>query len=179
MKPKSQLFALLLSSLLLLSPFQVNSQEVLSAPELLQLKSMGNLQLNPVADEVLFSISTPRGPNETPGGSSTEYFRSELNPWNPQPLFQGEIKGRSPQFSPDGKHIAFLYAEKGSPTQVWVMDASGNKPKKLTMEEAGVSSFKWNPRPGSIAYLSRAAESAREKELNKRGYGFIFYEENL
>jgi len=179
MKLKSQLTALLLASLFLLTPFQLNSQEVLSAPELLQLKSMGNLHLNPVSDEVLFSISTPRGPNEKPGGSNTEYYRSSLSPWKPQLLFPGEIKGRSPQFSPDGKHIAFLHTEKGSSAQVWVMDASGSKVKKLTMEEAGVSSFKWNPGQRAIAYLSRSAKSARERELKKRGYGFIFYEENL
>ena len=106
MKLKSHLFALLLASLFILAPNQADSQEVLSAPELLQLKSMGNLQLNPVSDEVLFSISTPRGPNEEPGGSRTEYFRSSLSHWKPQALFQGELKGRSPQYSPDGKHIS-------------------------------------------------------------------------
>jgi dipeptidyl aminopeptidase/acylaminoacyl peptidase len=140
---------------------------------------MGDLQVNPVKEEFIFSVSTPRGPNEAPGGSKTEYFRDAPSYPSPVPLFSGDIKGRSPQYSPDGEHIGFLFAEKGQATQVWVMDASGTHMKKLTQEEAGISSFKWQPGKNGIAYLSTSSVSAREEALKKRGYDFIYYEENL
>jgi dipeptidyl aminopeptidase/acylaminoacyl peptidase len=60
-----------------------------------------------------------------------------------------------------------------------MMDASGAQMKKLTNEESGVSFFRWQPGSNGIAYLTPTSESDREKELKKRGYGFIFYEENL
>ncbi|TFH28337.1 MAG: S9 family peptidase [Bacteroidia bacterium] len=179
MKLKSQLIALLLSGILLTLSFQANSQDVLSPADLLQLESMGGLELNPVKDELIFSVSTPRGPNEDPGGSRIEYFRDMPSYPSPVPLFSGDVQGRSPQYSPDGEHIGFLYAENGKATQVWVMDASGSHMKKLTQEESGVSSFKWQPGKKGIAYLSSSSVSARENELKKRGYDFIYYEENL
>jgi dipeptidyl aminopeptidase/acylaminoacyl peptidase len=179
MKLKSQLLTLLLTAMFLLASLQANSQEVLSPTELLQLKSMSNLEVNPVREELIFSVSTPRGPNEAPGGSKTEYFRDAPSYSSPLPLFSGDIKGRSPQYSPDGTHIGFLYAEKGKPSQVWVMDMSGYQMKKLTNEESGVSSFKWQPGKKGLAYLSASSASTREKELKKRGYNFIYYEENL
>lgn len=179
MKLKSQGITLLLTCMFLLASSRANSQEVLSPADILQLESMSNLQVNPVIDELIFSVSTPRGPNEAPGGSRTKYFRDAPSFPSPLPLFSGDIKGRSPQYSPDGEYIGFLYTEKGKPAQVWVMDASGDNMKKLTSEESGISSFKWQPGKKGIAYLSGSSVSAREKELKKRGYDFIYYEENL
>jgi len=179
MKLKSQLLPFLLSSMFLLGSFQAKSQEVLSPAELLQLESMSGLQVHPVKDELIFSVSTPRGPNEAPGGSKTEYFRDAPSFTSPRPLFSGDIKGRSPQYSPDGAYIGFLHSEKGKPSQLWVMDMSGTLMKKLTNEESGISSFKWQPGKKGIAYLSGSQVSSREKELKKRGFDFIYYEENL
>jgi len=179
MKLKSQLTAPLLSWILLLLFFQANCQDVLSPEELLQLQSIGDLQVHPAGDAYIYSISTPRGPNEDPGGSRTEFFRASLSDPHPQPLFPGDLKGRSPQYSPDGNYIAFLYAEEGSSTQVWMMDGSGKQVKQLTHEESGVSGFEWQPGKKGIAYLSSSPASTREKELRERGYDLIYYEENL
>ena len=115
MKLKSHLIALLLSGLFLLVSILAISQDVLSHQELLKLESMSGLQVNPVKDELIFSVSTPRGPNDAPGGSNTEYFRTTLLDRIPIPLFMGKIKGRSPQYSYDGEHIGFLYAKTGEP----------------------------------------------------------------
>lgn len=155
------------------------SQETLSPEELLSLKTISGIQMSPDNQEVLFSITTPRGPNDTPGGAERQYFRSSLNYWIPSPLFEGKSSASSPQYSPDGRYIGFLFAEKDQPTQVWMMDSGGGKMKKLTHEPSGVSQFKWQPGRNAIAYLSRDQTTEREKELKKRGYDFIFYEENL
>jgi dipeptidyl aminopeptidase/acylaminoacyl peptidase len=179
MKLKSQGIALLFSGMFLSLCFQANSQEVLSPAELLQLESMGGLEVNPVRDELIYSVSTPRGPNEDPGGSRTRYFRDAPSFAAPEPLFSGDIKGRSPQYSPDGEHIGFLYAEKEGTSQVWMMDLAGKQMKKLTHEASGVSSFQWQPGKQGIAYLTSSPETAREKALKDRGYDFIYYEENL
>ena len=155
------------------------AQPPLSAEELLALESCGNLQLSPDGTEVIYSVSTPRGPNESPGGSRSEYHRMHITSGETSPLFEGKIRGSSPRWSPDGTLIGFLHAESGEPRQVWAMPAGGGKPFPLTSEPSGVSSFRWQPGHKGIAYLSRDPETAREKELKKRGYGFIYYEENL
>ena len=179
MKLKSQGLALLFSGIFISLCFQAYSQEVLSPAELLQLESMGGLEVNPVMDELIYSVTTPRGPNEDPGSSRTGYFRDAPSFSAPVPLFSDSIKGSSPRYSPDGEHIGFLYAERGEPRQVWMMDLAGRQMKKLTHEPSGVSSFQWQPGKQGIAYLSGSPESNREKALKDRGYDFIYYEENL
>jgi dipeptidyl aminopeptidase/acylaminoacyl peptidase len=173
-------FALLISLFIVLSGSQiVNAQEALSPGDLLSLKSLGLVQVSSSGEEAIYYVSTPRGANEAPGGSTTQYFRTSLHKHMGIPLFDKGMKCSSPQFSPDGQHIGFLHASEGEPQQVWIMDSDGANMMKLTVESSGVSRFKWQPGKQGIAYTSRELTSEREKELKKRGYDFIYYEENL
>jgi dipeptidyl aminopeptidase/acylaminoacyl peptidase len=170
---------LLTLAILLYVPQTAAGQDPLSPEALLQLKSASAVQLSPDGRELIYSVTTPRGANDEPGAAKTQYLRASLENWSPAPLFE-DLKGAgSPQYSPDGSCLGFIYAEKDQPGQVWMMQTSGGKIKKLTNEPSGVSRFKWQPGKQGLAYLSREVTSAREKELNMRGYGFIYYEENL
>lgn len=177
MKLKSITAAILGSLFLIVQSAQC--QDVLSPEALLGLKSCSGLQLSPDGNEVLYSVSTPRGPNDEPGGAIPTYFRKELPDGDPVPLFEKNVKGSSPRWSPDGNYIGFLYSGKSKSSQVWAIPASGGKKVKLTSAEPGVSSFRWDPGSRAVAYLSQSPETLKEKELKERGYGFIYYEENL
>ena len=157
----------------------LQAQNVLTAPELLALKFAGLTHLSPDGTELIYYVSTPRGPNDPAGSAKSEYMRMTLADKSSRPLFSGKIKGGSPRYSPDGKYIGFLYAPKGESRQVWIMPVNGGDTLKLTREEGGVSSFRWQPGDRAIGYISETAPSGKEKELKKRGYDFIYYEENL
>ncbi|NOR86124.1 MAG: prolyl oligopeptidase family serine peptidase, partial [Bacteroidales bacterium] len=136
-------------------------------------------QLSPNGKEIIYSIYTPRTANEKPGSSHKKYFRMNLKNNESDTLFEDDIKASSPQYSPDGSMIAFLYKIEDEKKQVWVMPNEGGEMKVLTDAENGIRSFKWQPNGKGIAYLSSQAKTEREQELKERGYGFIFYEENL
>lgn len=165
--------------ILLCVPHAAAGQDPLSPEALLQLKSASAVQMSPDGREVIYSVSTPRGPNDKPGAANRQYLRSSVDNWDPAPLFKDLDDAASPQYSPDGAHIGFLHAAKDEPRQVWMMPAPGGEIRKLTNEASGVSLFRWQPGHRGIAYLSGENTSGREEELKKRGYGFIFYEENL
>jgi len=111
--------------LLVLALQYSHSQNVLSPDELLELKSCNNLQLSPDGTQILYSVSTPRSPNEPQGKADISYWRMTINEGTALPLFREEIKGSSPRWSPDGKTIGFLYAEEEKNKQVWAMPAGG------------------------------------------------------
>lgn len=157
----------------------LQSQNLFTPADLLKLKSTAIVQLSPDGTELIYSVSTPRGPNEAPGGAHSDYFVMDLQTNESKALFDGEIKGTSPQWSPDGTMIGFLYSKGGAPTQVWAHPVSGGEMVQLTKAKSDVNAFKWNPSTGGLAYLSSQPKTDKEKELEKRGYGFIFYEENL
>jgi dipeptidyl aminopeptidase/acylaminoacyl peptidase len=176
---RAYLSALLFLGILMFHSDPVRGQDLLSPEELLRLETIDLVQVCPGNSEMIFRISTPREPNDEPGISASRYFRTPLTRWAPVSLMDELKNASSPQFSYDGKHIGFLYAGEGEPVQVWVMGSGGGKIRKLTNEPSGVTQFKWQPGKNGIAYLSGDVTTDREKELKKRGYDFIFYEENL
>jgi dipeptidyl aminopeptidase/acylaminoacyl peptidase len=167
--------------ILMVVPFYQFSygQSVFTPEDLLGVESCSIHQLSPDGDELIYSISTPRNANEEPGSAHREYFRMNLSNNESVSLFEEGIKGGSPQYSPDGKYIAFTYKKEEDHTQVWAIPAEGGEKVQLTKAENSVSYYKWHPDGQGIAYLSSEPKSAKEQELKKRGYDFIFYEENI
>lgn len=68
-------------------------------------------------------------------------------------LTRGEDSATSPQFSPNGKFVAFLTSRKaaggedagadGPASQVWLLDLRGGEPRALTSMTQGVTAFRW------------------------------------
>lgn len=179
MNLKSRTFLAFFISLAVFALQDNQGQDVLSPADLLALQSCSGIQLSPDGTQILYSISTPRSPNESPGASQSTWWKMTLKDKTASPLFNGKIKGSSPRWSPDGKTIGFLYGKVKGPKQVWAMPAIGGEIVQLTFAESDVSYFRWNPGGGGLAYLALTPASDKEKELKNRGYGFIFYEENL
>lgn len=172
---------LLVATLLLALPLvqDSNAQNTLSPQDLLALNGCAVNQLSPDGTEIIYSIYIPRTANEKAGSSHKKYFRMNLADNESSTLFEEEFKGSAPQYSPDGSMIAFTFKKKDEKRQVWVKPSKGGEKKVITNAKNGVRSFKWQPDGKGIAYLSSQAKTEREQELKERGYGFIFYEENL
>ncbi len=154
-------------------------QSVFTPEDLMKLERYSIYQLSPDGKELIYSLSTPRTANEAPGSAHSKYFRMNLKTKEPKPLFEKGVKGSSPQYSPDGKYLAFTWRKEGELTQVWAEPVKGGEMIQLTHAKNGVNFFKWQPDGNGIAYLSTEPKTAKEAELKMRGYDFIFYEENL
>ena len=75
-------------------------------------------------------------------------------------LVKGEFTASDPQWSPDGRSIAFVSnptpkADDGSRTDIWIADISSAKLRKLTNNDGPDSGPRWSPDGKWIAYLSR------------------------
>ena len=170
----------LLSILIIcLFSFQVIGQSTFTPEDLLQLKSARGTQISPDGSELIYSISTPRTSNEKAGSSHSKYYRMNLKSGESKLLFAEEIKGSSPQWNPNGDYIGFKKKDEAGIYQVYGLHIKSGNIKQLTYSDLSIGSYKLNPIGIGLAYTLRQPKSDREKELNKRGYGFIFYEENL
>jgi dipeptidyl aminopeptidase/acylaminoacyl peptidase len=75
----------------------------------------------------------------------------------------------SPEWSPDGKRIAFL-SDRGGKNQIYVISPRGGEAMALTNVETGVRAFRWAPDGQSIAFTALDPESKTLKK-RKEDYG--------
>lgn len=137
-------------------------------------------EISPDGGHIAYIVATQRGADEEPGGRYTELYVVSTKTGKVSPFIIGEVNVSSPQWSPDGSKIAFLTSRgEKAKTQVWMIPLGGGESVQVTHSKTGVSTYRWHPSGEKIAYVATAEDSKREKKLDDKGYGFIFYEENL
>lgn len=158
----------------------INAQDVFTAEDVFKIKSCTGAKLNPEGDWVAYTLRVQREVNEKAGRAYNELYLISTKTGEIKPFICGKVNVSSPQWSPDGKYIAFLMkrGEKAK-TQVWMISTSGGEAQQLTTSKTNVLSFNWHPTKNMIGYIATYPESKREKELDEKGYGFVFYEENV
>ena len=96
------------------------------------------------------SISIWRAPGPTAGPGV-----------NPERLLTGEGFGDlAPQYSPDGKRIAFFSARSGA-FEIWVSDSNGNDPTQLTRFDGPLTGLpQWSPDSRRLVFDTRPNSNA-------------------
>ncbi|MFW6224236.1 MAG: S9 family peptidase, partial [Bacteroidota bacterium] len=155
------------------------SQQVVTPEDILSMDYCSPEQISPDGKQVIYNVLVQRSPNEKPGPAHVRYFLMDLKSGESRQLVNDTLKIGSPRFSMDGKYLAFLYKHGKDKRQVWQMPVKGGDLKKLTHAESNVSAFEWHPKGEGIAYLAQTPRSEKDMELEKRGYDFTFFEENL
>lgn len=66
------------------------------------------------------------------------------------PVIWGDGENAAPQFSPDGKRIAFM-SNRDGPWQIWVSNIDGSQPRQVSFTESA-GTPRWSPDGRSIAF---------------------------
>jgi Tol biopolymer transport system component/DNA-binding winged helix-turn-helix (wHTH) protein len=78
----------------------------------------------------------------------------------PRKILESKVNQYHPEYSPDGRQLAFASDRDGS-HQVWVASADGENPRQLTHQPNHILGFpRWSPDGQSIAFHVRASEDA-------------------
>jgi dipeptidyl aminopeptidase/acylaminoacyl peptidase len=180
-RTRKSLFRTFFLTILAISIFgSAFATDVFSPNDIFQIKGCTDAKISPDGEWIAYTVSVQRSVHEDPGNSYAELYLVSTNTRQIKPLVTGEVNVKSPQWSPDGKRLAFLMkrGEKAI-TQVWVIRIDGGEARQITASKVTVLTFKWHPDGEKIAYISITPQTDREKELKEKGFGFIFYEENL
>src|SRR5216683_2906856 len=157
----------LLCLLLLASAGSSKSQEAakraITFDDLIAMHRVAEAQLSPNGKWVAYMVATP----------DLEANRNATNLWM-APVAGGEAiqltrtgKDSSPQWSPDGKSIAFLSARSGD-SQVYLLSMDGGEAHPLTKLSTGADFVKWSPDGKTIAFTSSVFPDCRDDGCNKK-----------
>lgn len=122
----------------------------------LSIKRITSLDVSPEGKRIVFTVMQA----EMTSGESE--FRSQVylaGPGSnqPIPLTSGDFSSFSPQWSPDGQHIAYL-----SQKNIWLLSLETGSVQQVTDVATAVSSFKWSPDGSMIAFTAADAPSSAE-----------------
>jgi dipeptidyl aminopeptidase/acylaminoacyl peptidase len=134
----------------------------MTSEDLLRITFVGDPQLSPDGDTVLFGRKTIEK-NKYVTQLFTVDDHGTLRQWT-----SGEHGASNGRWSPDGKQIAFV-AKRGTPgPQIYLISTDGGEARAITkLPEGSISTLKWSSDGKSIAFLFREALDA-DKEANKK-----------
>ncbi|MCY7325069.1 MAG: S9 family peptidase [Microbacteriaceae bacterium] len=79
---------------------------------------------------------------------------------SPTRLTRGRLDS-APQFSPDGRLLAFLRDTGDGPAQLHVVSATGGESVRVTEQKLGIGSYRWSPDSTRLAFTARVPEHGR------------------
>jgi TolB protein len=121
---------------------------------------------SPDASRIAFTCYAQPGGGGAPSAQICVYstLTSRLISW---PRFRGT--NSSPAWSPDGSQLMFMSSMLGNP-ELFITDASGQRPKRLTYSNGANTSPSWNPKTGQqVAFVSDRGGTPQLYVMNSDG----------
>jgi dipeptidyl aminopeptidase/acylaminoacyl peptidase len=149
-------------------PRAKNGKKLLTALDLMKVVNVGAPRIAPDGARVAYTASETKTEKDkewktvtqiwvvpTVGGSARQYTRGEKN-------------ANAPEWSPDGKMLAFLSdREKDGERQVWMMPSDGGEAWAVTSHKGGITAFHFSPDGKQLALLATDQPSKDEEERKK------------
>ncbi len=133
--------------------------------DVLMLEAADQFAINPCGKYAVWIKSSP---DKDENSYLSQIYLSSLTDSTEIQLTRGKFSARAPQWSPDGKHIAFLSArEKDKAAQLWLMSSSGGEAWAVTNLKNGVTSYAWRA-ADRLIFSAREEPTQYENELTAK-----------
>jgi dipeptidyl aminopeptidase/acylaminoacyl peptidase len=136
-----------------------NAQSEFNFDEMMKIRRVGSPQISPDGKLVAFTITDV---NVASNKSLTHIYLISIDGKNQQQITSGDKSNSLPNWSPDGKLLAFITGG-----QIWTMNADGSGKKQITSISTGAGNPVWSPDGKSIAFSSEVYPECSNDECNK------------
>ncbi|GAB3265246.1 S9 family peptidase [Larkinella harenae] len=145
--------------LLPLAHAQTTNQKIL-VTDLTRIKQASGIKTSPNGQQFVYTLTTivPDADKKDEYEYKTHLYVSGLKPGTEKALTRGSESARQPDWSPDGKFIAFARTVKGK-SQIFVMPLDGGEAWQLTRLSYGASNPQWSPDGKRILFTASASMS--------------------
>jgi dipeptidyl aminopeptidase/acylaminoacyl peptidase len=135
--------------------------------EMMKVKSIGDVRLSPDGKRAVFTVTEPVM-TEDKSEFLTQIWMAKADGSEAYPFTFGDKSSTSPQWSPDGRSIAFASSRSGE-NNIWLIRADGGEAEQLTDVKSGVESLAWSPDGKWIGFaMSEPPTEQEEKDQKAR-----------
>ncbi|HEY7545017.1 MAG TPA: S9 family peptidase [Blastocatellia bacterium] len=136
-------------------------------PELsMKVKGVGGVSVSPDGKRVLYTVNEAVMTMDK-SEYLTQIWSANADGSDAYQMTFGEKSSTSPDWSPDGRWIAFTSSRSGK-SNLYLMRASGGEAEMITDVKSGVSSFAWSPDGRWIAFTMNDPTTLGE-DINSKG----------
>lgn len=146
------------------SLFAQDDKRVPSFEEVIALRTAGGVNISPDGNHIAF---TARRTNWSDNNYDTEIWLSKNGGAPFQLTNNTDGSSSGPQWSPDGRWIAFL-RKSGEHNQIHVISPNGGEARAMTHADRDIQGFEWAPDGKSFALLLEEPEAKPQKTRKER-----------
>lgn len=144
------------------------------------LRAVTEVAIAPDGSRLAYLVSVPRDlRREDDGPVWRELHVIERGADRGRPFVHGEVSVSSPQFTADGRHIAFA-AKRGKDEKaaVWAIPVDGGEARRVAASETDIGAFRLSPDGTQIAFSAAAKEDEARTKAKKKGFDGEVFEED-
>ena len=143
------------------------AQAVLQPEQVLDRHEYGELDWSVDSKRLVVVVTEPVSSE----GQESHIWMYDVEQDEFRQLTFGRKTNSQPEWSPDGRSLAFLSSGVDDKTQIYILPISGGEARPVTDDGSGVIAYEWSPDSQSIAFLSAdpAPEPDDESSEDKDG----------
>ncbi|NOS56950.1 MAG: S9 family peptidase, partial [Cyclobacteriaceae bacterium] len=124
------------------------------AGDLMKIVTTNQIQISPDGSRAALVVNRKAVKNENEYYYTRHLYLLDLTGKDePRQLTFGDKTDGQPQWSPDGKTLAFVRSENDK-SQVWLLSLSGGEAYSITKSDFGASNPRWSPDGKKILFTS-------------------------
>ncbi|MEE8170136.1 MAG: S9 family peptidase, partial [Phycisphaerae bacterium] len=162
-----------------LAAVSVRADDVFTPEDVIRIRSVGGARISPDGRWIAYTLRAPRRPVKDEDGSAwSELHVVDLN-GSSRAFVTGKVSVGGVQWTPDGGGISFT-AKRGKDKHaaLYVIPVDGGEARQVLTHASGVGGYSWHPDGKQVAFLATDKKPKDKKELEKKGFKAVVYEED-
>lgn len=182
-RPRVLAFAVALlaaHALALTAPDQLRAQarRDLTPMDVATMKSVTGVYPSPDGSRIAYTLSVPRGPQDSPGGPYTNLHMLEGD-HGPRPLVSGKRSVGGVAWHPGGDLLTFLDRREGDAgRQLYALSMAGGEALRVFDAGRGISQYRWRPDGMAVAFTAVLPAPPERAAARRAGFDQRVYDED-